>query len=140
MGACSCIICAPWLGKAYFLAGALLGVVAELNTSFLKYPAYVYEEQGWNTMKCGQLHLERGLSLLSFLLFSQCSSCDLSLLVALLMTKSVRKQISHWLLLLHIANNKQPYYAFGGKLKSINEYVDLLIRYLPLPPQSVCVC
>jgi hypothetical protein len=114
-------ICAPWAGKAYFFAGAFLGVVAELNASFLKYPVYIYEEKGWNTMKCGQKHLERGLSLLSFLLFLQCSSSDISFFVALAMTKSVRDQISHWWLLIHIARNRQPFYANGGRLKTMQQ-------------------
>mmetsp|Transcript_83868 Transcript_83868/g.167948 ORF Transcript_83868/g.167948 Transcript_83868/m.167948 type:complete len:173 (-) Transcript_83868:296-814(-) len=50
------------------------------------------------------------------------SSRDASLLLTLLLTKTVREQLAHWGFLVYLNERRSPYYAFGGKLQSQGEY------------------
>jgi len=122
-GWCACAVCSPWAGKAFFLSGAVLGLLAELRCRFFKYPQWVYEEQGWSLAKCGQRHLERVMQVASLMCFLRgTSSTDASCLLALLNLKAVRKQIAHWALLLYLAEHRSRPWANGGKLLTPEEF------------------
>ena len=113
----------PWAGKAYFGAGALLGIMLERMYLFFLEPEWLYREKGRSLVRCGQVYLDRVLSAVGLVCFLHSSSSpEVSCLTAFLSMRGVRASITHFLWTLYLSENQSPYYANGGRLQSKEEY------------------
>jgi len=112
----------PETGVArYFALGAVVGIIVVSRLQMFRYPIDVYQEQGWPTHHCGQLHLRTAIRVLSFLCFlNSFSSTEFALCVAAIAWRW--DLIRYWWFRIHLAENVTPFRANGGRLLSEGQY------------------